>query len=78
MSGLVSRRVFVGAAAVVQLGIWLLTRPFVESSGPAALVTWLVLQSFFAAAAVLLALLAYVGARAVRSRRRGPSARRDG
>lgn len=114
------RRVFVGAAALVQLGIWLLTRPFSESGDSGALTTWLVgealtavvvgavaapdgraaravmagwglqmlhyavvapkgeednlwavglvLQSFFAAGALLLALLTYAVARAVRSR----------
>jgi hypothetical protein len=113
------RRVFVCVAALAQLGIWLLTRPDLDSAGSGAAVTWLVaeavvglliggtaegdgravravllgwglqmahyavvvpkgeeanlwavglfLQAFLAVAAVVLALLAYVVARTVRS-----------
>ena len=118
MSGVGGRRVFVGIAALVQLAVWLLTRPLLGDADSSGLTTWLVgeavaavviggtaagdgraaravllgwglqmlhfalaapkgeednlwavglvLQSFFAAGAVLLALLAYVVARAVR------------
>jgi hypothetical protein len=37
----VDRRIFVGVAALAQLGIWLLTRPDLESASAGALATWL-------------------------------------